>query len=138
MADKTRTLTNQQIQNLHEGLAALDGVVDKAGQNTEVTRYTFEDGVAWNIAKNLDIAERAVGVINKAKASIGARLKVVKGMQLTADNAASVAKFQDELASLQEKTQDLNGLLNLSRKALQTGNKIPPSVLKNLMPILTD
>lgn len=138
MADKPLTLSNREILNVHEGLSSLDGVFDKAGQNTEVTRFTFDDKLAWNIAKNADIFERATVLYQKARKSTAAKLGVVPGMKVTPENAANVAKYQDEEDKLLDKTQDLSGVLKLSRKELQSGNRIPPSVLKNLMQILTE
>lgn len=138
MAEKPLTLSNREILNLKEGLSSLDGVIDKAGSNTEVTRFTFDDKLTWNIAKDLDIVERATLLYQKARRSTAAKLGVIDGMKVTQENAASVAKYQEEEDKLQDKTQDLTGVLKLSRKELQSGNKIPPSVLKNLMPILTE
>jgi hypothetical protein len=138
MAEKPLTLTNRELLNLHEGLSALDGVVDKAGQNTELTRFTFDDKLSWNIAKNADLVERATIVYQKARKKEAARLAVVPGMKVTVENAAAVSKYQEEEEKLLDKTQDLTGVLKLSRRELQNGNKIPPSTLKNLMPILTD
>jgi hypothetical protein len=138
MAEKPLTLSNREILNLHEGLSALDGVVDRAGSNTEVTRFTFDDKLSWNIAKNLDIVERATVLYQKARKSAAGKLGVVPGMKVTPENAANVAKYQEAEDALLEKTQDLVGTLRLTRSQLQSGNKIPPSVLKNLMPLLAE
>lgn len=138
MAEKALEPSNREILNLHQGLSSLDGVVDKAGQNTEVTRFTFDDKLSWNIAKDADIVERATVVYRKALKSLAARHGVVPGMKVTPENAASVAKYQEAEELLLDKTQPLPGILKLSRQELQNGNKIPPGVLKNLMPILTE
>lgn len=138
MAENALTLSNRELLNLHEGLSALDGIVDRSGQNAEVTRFKFDDKLSWNIAKAADIVERATLVYQRARKSAAANFGVVSGMKVTPENASNVAKYQEAEEALLDKTQEVQGILKLARRDLQNGNAIPPSVLKKLMPILIE
>ncbi len=135
MADKPITLPNRTIVKLVEGLKALDGV---SNDTAKIERYDFDESLGWNIAKDRDIFERAETVYHKAKASLAGRLGIVEQMKLTPENAPKVAEFIEKNDKLLDQTQELSGVLKLSRKALfQAGVKIP-GIYTALMPILSD
>lgn len=135
MAEPKITLTNKQISKSVEGLKSLDGVSNEA---QKIERFDFDENLGWNIAKNRHIFENAEEVYQKAKASLAARLGIVENMKLTSENAAAVAKFVEQNNALLEKTQELNGILKISRSALfKAGVKIP-GIYTCLMPIIVD
>lgn len=133
MAKEPITLTNRDILKLHDGLTALSGVSNK---KDEITRFDFSTDLVWNIAKNETLIERAKEAFVKAKKEIAAKYGVVENMKITDANAAQVASFIDAEEKLLEKTQDVSGLLKLSRVDLQKGGLNIPGVLKLLMPLL--
>lgn len=134
MAEKL-TLSVRDLLKIDEGLRSLDGVSNEAGK---ITRFDFESGLAWNIAKNQDITERALAPYNRAVAALQAKHGIVERMQLTEENAAAVATFADKRNELLDKSVEVNGILKLSRSDLQTAGVKIPGVLKNLMQILKD
>ncbi len=134
MAEKLQ-LENRAISKVREGLNALSGVSDKA---SEITRFDFDGKLVWNIAKNEDLFERAENIFLRARKALAAKHQVVEGMKLTDENAPRVALYQKELDELQDKTQELTGVLKLKRSDLEAAGVKIPSVFKCLMPILTD
>lgn len=134
MSDAPLKLTNRQIARLAEGLKALDGVVSDGGK---ITRFKLDSDTAWNIAVNIEIVDQAIRIYERAKKTLGEQYGVVERMELTPQNAPNVASYIAAEDVLQDKIQDL-GLHIFSRKTLQEKNAIPPSVLANLKPILTD
>lgn len=135
MAEPRITLTNRQILKLVEGLKSLDGVSNEA---QKIERFDFDENLGWNVAKDRHLCEEAEEVYKKSKASLAARLGVVENMKLTPENAAAVAKFIEQNNDRLEKTQELNGILKISRSALfKAGVKIP-GIYTCLMPILVD
>lgn len=129
------TLSNREIQKLHEGLVALDGIADKDGS---VLRFDLTDKMVWDVCKNRTIVERAVDTHKKARKAIGARYGVVEGMKVTPEKAADVAGFLYACEELLDATNELNGLLKLKRNDLQKAGVKVPGILVNLVPILDD
>lgn len=135
MAEPVKTLTNREIVKLCDGLRCLDGVSNEA---QKIERYDFDENIGWDISKDRDKLEHAEVVYNKHKAALAARLGVVEKMRLTDENCAAVAQFVDQNETLLDKTQDITGLLKLSRKGLlKAGVKIP-GIFTQLMPLLVD
>lgn len=135
MAEKPTSLTNREILRLHEGLTALDGVGAKDGS---VLRFEFDDSMAWNVAKNRRIIEEAKKNYDLACKTLAVSLKIVEGQKVTDENAERVAKFIEGCEKIRDKTQDLTGILRISRKDLQKAGVKIPGILSNLMPILSD
>lgn len=130
------TLTNAAILKLHVGLSSLDG---QRVSKDEVKFYDFEDDVSWNITQNQVIMERAVELFDKEKKKRARENSVVEGMPLTEANAKQAAAYMDSVDALKDQTQVLDGLIPLKRSELkQKKNKIPPSVMKDLFPLLEE
>lgn len=139
MAAPVTVLTNREILKLAEGLQCLDGV---SNNKDSVERYDFdavkEVDLGWNVAKSRNIVERAVEVYQRELTKRGAKFGVVSKMKLTPENAANVAKFMEEEQKLLDGTQELAGLLKISRKHLKAAGVKIPGVYVSLMPLLTD
>lgn len=135
MADKPTPHTNREILKVHEGLTALDGVASKDGS---VIRFEFDDSLSWNIAKDRRIFEEAKKNYDLACKTLATSLKIVDGQKVTDENAERVAKFIEGCEKIRDKTQDLSGVLRISRKDLQKAGVKIPGILSNLMPILND
>lgn len=130
---ETLNITNRQILSLHAALRALDGMPS----GSEFIRFEFADNVAWNITKNLIIAENAAVAYERRKGQIMREAGICQGQTVTAENAVAVAKMLDRLEALKDETNDLTGLLFLKRADLKCEvNKIPPSVRAGLDPII--
>lgn len=126
-------LKNREIQKLHEGLVALDGV---AGSGGSIVRFDLDDALVWTVAKNRAIVERAVETLQRARKALGAKYGVVEGMKLTAENAAQAAAYMDAVETLLEQENELAGLANIKLSALQKAGVKVPGVLVNLGAIL--
>lgn len=129
---KSTTLTNREILKLSSGLTDLVGAQDKDG----VERFDFDANTSWNLAKDLDIVERAVGLYDKQKRIIAAKLGVVEGQKLTDENAPRVAQFLKELDDLKDQSVELQGLLRFKRADIQKAGKIPHTTLAAMMPLI--
>lgn len=129
------TLTNSEIKKIREGLNALSGVSNKAG---EITRFDFPTDLVWKIAKLESIFERAEETLTKARKAIAAKNKIIDGEKLTPENAPRISAFLAENDILLEQTQELNGILMLNRSELQKAGVNIPSIFTALMPILTE
>lgn len=133
---KTTTMSNREILKLHEGLIALDGIASKDGS---VVRFEFDDNISWNLAKARAIVERAIEVHQRERNKLKAKYGVVDKMALTAENAPKVATFIEKNDVLLDQTNELTGILRFKRSDLQKhGNKIPPGVLMQLMPLIDE
>lgn len=135
MPAKPITVTNRELVRVQRGLKALDG---HKGKNSEIVRFDFSETLVWNSAKAVDIVDREVAGFERAKKTLAAQQSIVEGQVLTNENAPRVAKFLEQIAALEEKTVELNGILLLSRKELQKGGLNLPNVFADLMPILDD
>lgn len=133
-APDSSLLTNRSILKLADGLALLDGVVDGG----KACRFEWDSDTAWILALDTEAVSRAKLIYERALKSLGARLGVVDKMAVTPENAANVAAYLDQHEQLLDQTQDMSCLHSYSRSVLQKKNKIPPSVLANLLPVLKD
>lgn len=129
------TLTNSEIKKIREGLNALSGVSNKAG---EIIRFDFPADLVWKIAKLESIFERAEETLTKARKALAAKYKIVEGEKLTPENAQRVAAFLTENDILLEQTQEINGILMLKLPDLQKAGVNIPSIFTALMRILTE
>lgn len=134
MAEKL-TLSLLDVLKLHEGLAALDGVATGDGK---VQRFDFDEGLTWNIAKDVRLVAAEKETYELARASLGTKHGIVNGMKLTADNAAAAAAFMEADEKLKAKRVELTGILRLPRTALQKAGVKIPGILANLYPIVDD
>ena len=134
------TLNNLQLQQLSEGLAALDGISTKPG---EFEPFVFDPDTTWDIAGNQTLVTDKLRVFERARKLLAAQHKIVNQMPVTPENAESVDLFVQGLDELQNREVVLDGIKNLSRAKLNVGpdakkgqNRIPPSALAKLAPIL--
>lgn len=130
-------LTNGQLESVVAGLSSLDGLNLKDG----FIPFKFDDDTTWDIAVNIDIVNRAIGVLNTARKSLAKQNAVTERMAITPENSGRVAAFMEGLDALLAKEVALPGLVKISRGKLNVGqgdkkNAIPSSVLAKLMPIL--
>lgn len=135
-------ITNLQLQQLSEGLAALDGISTKPG---EFEPFVFDTDTTWDIAGNQTLVTDKLRVFDRARKLLAAQHKIVDRMAVTPDNAASVDQFVQGLDELQNREVVIDGLVSLSREKLNVGhdakkqqNRIPPSALAKLAPLLED
>lgn len=140
MSDAAITLTNDQLSRLGEGLAALDGLRTKAN---EFEPFLFNPETTWLISDNQTAVADALRSYAKAKKLLASQHKITESMSVTPENSASVAAFMAALDELNEREVSVSGLQKISREKLNVGhdpkkqqNRIPPSVLARLQPIL--
>ena len=140
MSEAALTLTYDQLVKLGEGLAALDGLRTKPG---EFEPFLFNPDTTWAIAENATVVTGKLKTYAGAKKSLAVQHKITEGMAVSPENSASVAAFMAGLDELNERAVEVDGLQRISREKLNVGhdvkkqqNRIPPSVLARLQPIL--
>lgn len=140
MENAAITLTYDQLVKLGEGLAALDGLRTKPN---EFEPFLFNPDTTWAIVENQTIVAGKLKTYTGAKKSLAVQHKITEGMPVTPENSPSVAAFMAGLDELNERLIEVVGLQKISREKLNVGhdpkkqqNKIPPSVLARLQPIL--
>lgn len=140
MENAALTLTYDQLVKLGEGLAALDGLRTKAN---EFEPFLFNPDTTWLIAEGQVFVAEKLKAFTVAKRSLAAQHKITDGMSVNAENSASVSVFMAGLDELNERKVDVAGLQKISREKLNVGhdpkkqqNRIPPSVLAKLQPVL--
>jgi hypothetical protein len=132
------TLTNDQLQQISEGLAALDGL--RKGKD-EFEPFQFCADTTWLIASNQVAVVEKLKIFDKAKRLLATQHGIKEGMPVTKDNSEQVQAFMEGLSSLGDAAVSFDGLQKIPRANLNVGNdakknRIPPSVLAKLMPIL--
>ncbi len=134
-------LTNLQLVRLTNALGALDGI---RLSPTQFEPFQFNPETSWKIAHNLSLLTDMVGIYERARKQLMVANQIPEGeMKVTADNASRVAAFVGAIEGLEDKKVPVDGLEMLSREKLNVGgdsrkaqNRIPPSVLAALSPIL--
>lgn len=126
-------LTNREIQKLHEGLVALDGV---AGSGGALLRFDFDDKVVWDIVRNRSAVEPLDNNITRTVKSLGAKYGIVEGVKLTPDNAAQAAAYMDAVETLLTQEQEVPKLIGLRLETLQKAGVKIPGVITKLQAIL--
>ena len=126
-------LKNREIQKLHEGLVALDGVAAMGGG---VIRFQLDDKTVWDVARNRVILAPAIDALKLAKTSLGAKYHVVEGLEVNAATASRIAAYMDAVELVMEQEVEISGLANLKESALKAGKVTVPGILANLMAII--
>lgn len=133
-------LTNLQIVKLANALNSLDGI--RLSQ-IQFEPFQFNPETSWRIANNIAVVGPHIETFNRAKKQLGAQYQLAEGMPITAENAQKVSDFMAALDGLEQKTVDVPGLEMISKDKLNVGgdakkvqNRIPPTVLAALVPIL--
>lgn len=126
-------LTNREIQKLHEGLVALDGV---AGSGGSLLRFDFDDKVVWDIVRNRAAVEPLDNNVTRAVKALGAKYGIVEGVKLTPDNAEQAANYMHAVEMLLDQEQEVPGLITLKLSALQKAGVKIPGVIAKLQAIL--
>lgn len=130
---KNMVLSNLQIEKLHKGLRALDGVP----VGSETVRFEFSDNLSWNITKNLVLVERALEVYKKHQAKLMRDTGISIGEKVTDSNIQKVSVWKEKLDTLNENTQEISGLLLLKRADLQkAGVSKFPGIMANLFDLI--
>lgn len=133
------TVTNLQLVKLANALASLDGI--RISQ-TQFEPYNFPPETSWRIANNLAVLAEPLAIFERAKKMLMVQNQMADQVQVTAENAKKVADFIVTIEGLESKEVEVT-LEQLSREKLNVGhdprklqNRIPPSVLAALAPIL--
>jgi len=134
----SQNLTNAQLQKLSAGISALDGVRTSPDQ---FEPFHFDSDTTWNLALNHTLIQAKLQPFEAARKALAKQNNITDRMAVTAENADRVKSFMDSLEVLQDKTVTIDGLIKIARSSLNIGiekgkNKIPVSVLLNLMPLL--
>ena len=134
-------LTNAKLVELAEGLAGLDGLRVKG----ELEPFLFCPEVTWAISDNEVIVNDRLRSFNQAKKNLARQYKITEGMAITPQNSETVAEFMARLDDLTLSEVEILGLKTISREKLNVGhdakksqNRIAPSVLAKLSPLLED
>lgn len=137
-----KLIKGAKLPKLHDGLIALDGLVVRPG---EVEPYSFAPETIFKIASNIVIVFDALSAYIRARKLLTSKYQVVERMPITETNAKQVAEFMEAVDLLEEKHVELGGIEVISRQELRVGpdakkgqNRIPPSVVAALSPILSD
>ena len=135
-----QSFTNTQLQKISIGLASLDGLRTSPDS---FEPFQFSPDTIWAIASNQSIIAEKLALFDKAKKALAAQYKITDRMSITPENSESVAAFVAGLDELNDREISVEGLEKISRDKLNVGsdpkknqNRISPSVLVNLMPIL--
>lgn len=134
-------LTNLQLVKLANALASLDGI--RLGPQ-QFEPFNFNPETTWKVANNIAVLADPVAVFERAKKMLMVQNQMADQIQVTAENAKKVADFIVMIEGLEAKEVEV-ALEPLSREKLNVGgdsrksqNRIPPSVLAALVPILED
>lgn len=133
-------LTNAQLERIAGGLAALDGLRLKPG---EFEPFNFPAETTFKIANNSALFADRLEATGRAKKILAVKYQVGERMTITAENAQRVSEFMEAAALLDDKLVEVCGVEIISRAALNVGcdakknqNRIPPSVLAAIAPLL--
>lgn len=131
-------LTNTQLQKLSAGISALDGV---RTSTDSFEPFQFDSDTTWNLALNHTLIQGKLEPFEAARKSLAKQHGITDRMAITPENAGAVKRFMDALEDLQAKTVSVDGLVKIARASLNIGaekgkNRIPVSVLANLIPLL--
>jgi len=134
----SQNLTNAQLQKLSAAISALDGVRTAPDQ---FEPFHFDSDTTWNLALNHTLIQANLQPYETARKALAKQNGITDRMAVTPENAEQVKVFMEGLEALQEKSVSVDGLVKLTRISLNIGsekgkNRIPVSVLANLMPIL--
>lgn len=129
------TLTNTEIERLHGGLKALQGI--RVGKD-EVRYFDFDKDTYWKIVQAQVIVERSCDLHDKARKGLLQKHGLVDGEGVTEENAPRIKAFVEERNDLADQVQKLE-LPLLDPAKLEEKNKthrIPHPVMVALWPIL--
>ena len=135
--------TIKEIISLNQGLNALNGkqVVVKQEDGKEsimIQPYDFGPKILWNIAKNTSIISKQVKIYGEARDSIIKKLTNGE-REIDQKNKYLVNKFFDEVEELEKADVEVTVLLKFKLDDLKVDeNKIPPSVLVALLPLIDE
>lgn len=134
-------LTNAQLQKLSAGISALDGVRTSPDS---FEPFHFDSDTTWNLALNHTLIQSKLEPYEVARKALAKMHGITERMQVNpADKEVMerVGAFMAALDELQAKSVSVDGLVKINKASLNIGtekgkNRIPVSVLANLMPII--